>query len=63
MAKIVKKAKKPLGGLRSHSSGSSSVETSSLRPVQVPKTPPCSDGCPNETNIREFLDYNKLVRR
>ena len=55
MAKIVKKAKKPLGGLRSHSSGSSSVETSSLRPVQVPKTPPCSDGCPNETNIREFL--------
>ncbi len=55
MAKIVKKAKKPLGGLRSHSSGGSSVETSSLRPVQVPKTPPCADGCPNETNIREFL--------
>ncbi len=55
MAKIVKKAKKPLGGLRSHSSGGSSVETSPLRPVQVPKTPPCADGCPNETNIREFL--------
>ncbi len=55
MAKIVKKAKKPLGGLRSHSSGGSSVETSSLRPVQIPKTPPCADGCPNETNIREFL--------
>lgn len=55
MAKIVKKAKKPLGGLRSHSSGGSSVESSPLRPVQVPKTPPCADGCPNETNIREFL--------
>ncbi len=55
MAKVVKKTKRPLGGLRSHSSGGSSVETSSLRPVQVPKTPPCSDGCPNETNIREFL--------
>ena len=55
MAKIVKKAKKPLGGLRSHSSGGSSVESSPLRPVQIPKTPPCADGCPNETNIREFL--------
>jgi NADPH-dependent glutamate synthase beta subunit-like oxidoreductase/Pyruvate/2-oxoacid:ferredoxin oxidoreductase delta subunit len=55
MAKIVKKAKRPLGGLRSHSAGGSSVESSPLRPVQVPKTPPCSDGCPNETNIREFL--------
>ncbi len=55
MAKIVKKAKKPLGGLRSHSSGGSSVETSSLRPVQVSKTPPCANGCPNETNIRDFL--------
>jgi NADPH-dependent glutamate synthase beta subunit-like oxidoreductase len=55
MAKIVKKAKRPLGGLRSHSSGGSSVETSPLRPVQIPKTPPCADGCPNETNIREFL--------
>ncbi len=55
MAKLVKKAKKPLGGLSSRSSGSSSVETSPLRPVQVPKTAPCSNGCPNETNIREFL--------
>jgi len=55
MAKIVKKTKRPLGGLRSHSAGGSSVETSPLRPVQVPKTPPCADGCPNETNIREFL--------
>jgi NADPH-dependent glutamate synthase beta subunit-like oxidoreductase/Pyruvate/2-oxoacid:ferredoxin oxidoreductase delta subunit len=55
MAKIVKKAKKPLGGLRGSSAGGSSVESSPLRPVQVPKTPPCSHGCPNETNIREFL--------
>jgi NADPH-dependent glutamate synthase beta subunit-like oxidoreductase/Pyruvate/2-oxoacid:ferredoxin oxidoreductase delta subunit len=55
MAKIVKKAKRPLGGLRSHSAGGSSVETSPLRPVQILKTPPCADGCPNETNIREFL--------
>ena len=55
MAKIVKKVKKPLGGLRGHSAGGSSVESSPLRPVQIPKTPPCSNGCPNETNIREFL--------
>ena len=55
MAKLVKKVKRPLGELRSHSSGGSSVETSPLRPVQVPKTPPCSNGCPNGTNIREFL--------
>ena len=55
MAKIVKKKKKPLGGLRSSSAGASSVETSPLRPVFVPKTPPCSNSCPNETNIRELL--------
>ena len=55
MAKVVKKAKKSLSGLASHSSGSSSVETSSLRPVQVLKMPPCSNTCPNGTNIREFL--------
>ncbi len=55
MAKLVKKSKKPLGGLTSRSSGSSSVETSPLRPVQVLKTPPCSNGCPNGTNIREFI--------
>ncbi len=55
MGKLVKKTKKPLGGLRSLSGGGSSVETSTLRPVYVPKTAPCSNGCPNETNIREFL--------
>ncbi|MCL5034510.1 MAG: NAD(P)-binding protein [Bacteroidetes bacterium] len=55
MAKIVKKVSKPLGSLRSQSAGGSSLETSSLRPVQILKTPPCSNGCPNGTNIREFL--------
>ena len=55
MAKIVKKVSRPLGGLRSQSGGSSSRETSPLRPVQVLKTPPCSEGCPNGTSIREFL--------
>ncbi len=55
MAKIVKKVSKPLGSLRSQAAGGSAVETSPLRPVQVTKTPPCSNGCPNGTNIREFL--------
>jgi formate dehydrogenase major subunit len=55
MAKLVKKKKKGLGGLRSQSSGGSSVESSPLRPVFVAKTPPCSNTCPNETNIRELL--------
>lgn len=55
MAKLVKKVKKPLSALSSRSSGSSSVETSPLRPVQVKKTAPCSNGCPNETNIREII--------
>jgi NADPH-dependent glutamate synthase beta subunit-like oxidoreductase len=52
---VVKKVKKPLGGLRSQSSGGSSVETSPLRPVQILKKPPCGNSCPNETNIREFI--------
>ncbi len=55
MAKIVKRVAKPLGSLRSMSGSSSSVETSSLRPVNVLKTPPCSNACPNGTNIREFI--------
>ena len=55
MAKIVRKISKPLGSLRSASSGASGIETSPLRPVQVLKTPPCSNACPNGTNIREFL--------
>ena len=55
MANVVKKTKRSLGGLGSHSIGSSAVETSTLRPIYILKTPPCSNGCPNETNIREFL--------
>lgn len=55
MAKIVKKKKRPLGGLRSSAAGSSSGETSPLRPVFVEKTAPCSNSCPNGTNIREIL--------
>lgn len=55
MAKVVKKAKRSLGGLGSHSGGRSATESSALRPYQVLKTPPCSNGCPNETDIREFI--------
>ncbi len=55
MAKVVKRVSKPLGSLRSQSAGASSVETSPLRPVMVPKTPPCSNACPNGTDIREVL--------
>jgi NADPH-dependent glutamate synthase beta subunit-like oxidoreductase len=55
MAKLVKKVKRPLGGLRSYSAGGSAEETSSLRPVQMLKTAPCSNSCPNGTNIRDFL--------
>lgn len=54
MARLVKKKKRGLGGL-SRSVGTPSGETSPLRPVQILKTPPCSNACPNETNIREFL--------
>lgn len=53
---LLKKDKKGLGKMRGgSSSGGSSVETSPLRPVFVPKTPPCSNTCPNETNIREII--------
>lgn len=55
MAKVVKKKKMGLKGLRSSSAGTSSVESSPFRPYQVLKTAPCSAECPNETNIREFL--------
>ena len=55
MAKLVKKTKKGLGGLRSASAGSSSVESSPLRPVHVPKTPPCQNKCPSGNKIREIL--------
>ena len=55
MAKLVKKKKKGLGGLRSASTGSSSVETSPLRPVNISKTPPCQSKCPSGNNIREII--------
>lgn len=55
MPVVVKKVKRPLGGLGSHASGASAVETSPLRPVQIPRTPPCSVGCPNGTNIRDVM--------
>ncbi len=54
MPKIVKKEKKGLKGL-SRSSGSSSVETSSLRPQFIEKLPPCICNCPNHNQIRSIL--------
>jgi NADPH-dependent glutamate synthase beta subunit-like oxidoreductase/Pyruvate/2-oxoacid:ferredoxin oxidoreductase delta subunit len=54
MAKVIKKKKKGLKSLRS-SGGSSGVETSSLRPQFIEKTPPCIDTCPNNNRIRKWL--------
>jgi len=55
MAKVVKKKKKGLGGLRGSGAGGSSVESSSLRPVFVEKTPPCKNNCPSGNKIREII--------
>jgi formate dehydrogenase major subunit len=55
MAKVVKKKKKGLGGLRGSSAGGSSVESSSLRPLFVEKTPPCKNNCPGGNKIREMI--------
>jgi NADPH-dependent glutamate synthase beta subunit-like oxidoreductase/Pyruvate/2-oxoacid:ferredoxin oxidoreductase delta subunit len=55
VAKLVKKKKKGLGGLSSRSASGSSVETSSLRPVNVPKLPPCQNKCPSGNKIREII--------
>ena len=56
MAKVVvKKKKKKLGSLGAGRGGPSSRETSDLRPRYTPKTPPCMDKCPNQTNIREII--------
>ncbi|MFH1862943.1 MAG: NAD(P)-binding protein [bacterium] len=52
MVKVVKKLKK---GIRTFSSGTSSVETSPYRPKNVEKLAPCMDTCPNQTNIRGIL--------
>ncbi|RKY99403.1 MAG: glutamate synthase, partial [Ignavibacteriae bacterium] len=55
MAKVVKKKKKGLGGLRGSSVGGSSLESSSLRPVFVEKTAPCKNNCPSGNKIREII--------
>jgi NADPH-dependent glutamate synthase beta subunit-like oxidoreductase/Pyruvate/2-oxoacid:ferredoxin oxidoreductase delta subunit len=55
MAKVVKKKKKGLGGLRGSSVGGSSVESSPLRPVYVDKIPPCKNNCPSGNKIREII--------
>lgn len=51
--KVVKKKKKGLGGMRS--SGGSSREQSTERPQMIEKTPPCTNGCPNNNRIRKML--------
>jgi len=54
MAHIV--VKKKIGGLRTSGfSGGSAVQTSTLRPQHIAKTPPCQDSCPNFTSVREIL--------
>lgn len=65
MAKIVKKKKKGIKS-RAFSSGGSGLETSPLRPKNVPKMPPCRKNCPNHNQIRKALmtvskaeDYEK----
>jgi len=59
--------KKKKRGLR-QSSGASGVETSSLRPQYISKTPPCANRCPNHNMIRKALmtvskaeDYGKTA--
>jgi NADPH-dependent glutamate synthase beta subunit-like oxidoreductase len=54
MAKVAKKKKKGLGGLRSSGGGASSLD-SGLRPSFIESLPPCMDGCPNHNAIREML--------
>jgi NADPH-dependent glutamate synthase beta subunit-like oxidoreductase/Pyruvate/2-oxoacid:ferredoxin oxidoreductase delta subunit len=49
---VVKKTRK-LGS--AGATGPSDRITSPLRPLYVLKTPPCSDGCPNHTDIRGVL--------
>jgi NADPH-dependent glutamate synthase beta subunit-like oxidoreductase len=48
------KKKKKKRGLRAGSAGSG-VETSSLRPKYISKTPPCTNRCPNHNDIRKAL--------
>jgi NADPH-dependent glutamate synthase beta subunit-like oxidoreductase len=58
MAKMVKKKKKKKYGASRFgggSAGGSGGGKSDLRPKFVEKTPPCTDKCPNQNNIREAL--------
>ncbi len=52
MAVVVKKTRKLGAG---GAAGPSDRITSPLRPLYVLKTPPCSDGCPNHTDIRGII--------
>ncbi|MCX6641711.1 MAG: NAD(P)-binding protein [bacterium] len=61
MMKVVVKKKKQ--GIRSFSSGGSSVETSPLRPEFVQKLAPCMDACPNQTNIRGIITTISLAEK
>ncbi|MBI3013727.1 MAG: FAD-dependent oxidoreductase [Candidatus Tectomicrobia bacterium] len=51
---VIKKVRK-LGGLSGIAAGPGARATSPLRPQFVLKTPPCSDVCPNHTDIRAVL--------
>ncbi len=53
MAVVVKKVRKL--GAGGAVAGPGGRITSPLRPLYVLKTPPCSDGCPNHTDIRGIL--------
>jgi len=57
MALLKKKKKKKLGGRSMPGQGAKggSGETSNLRPKYVEKMPPCMDGCPGGTKIRDVL--------
>ena len=57
-----KKLKKTSGGGSGHGGGGSS-ETSDLRPVYVPKTPPCISACPNATDIRGVLTTIQVAEK
>ncbi|MHC4945536.1 MAG: NAD(P)-binding protein [Planctomycetota bacterium] len=52
---LKRKKKKDIKLETLRSSGSSSVETSPLRPVHIEKLAPCMSGCPQHQNIRKML--------
>ncbi len=61
MVKVVKKKKKK--GIRSFAGGGSAIETSPLRPKYVEKLAPCMDGCPNQNDIRGFINAVNLAEK